>query len=165
MKSNIVARIVVVVALTLRCATVALAQGEGSCSPAGVSGTWGHTFTGTLFLPAPIGAVPIVAVGTATTDAEGNFTGTQHANHAGSVGLETIRGTMTVNADCSGTLTVGVYDQSGTTLLRTVTWALVFVDNAGELRAAVMSVVINGATVPAVVTLYAKRLFPDHGNR
>jgi hypothetical protein len=64
-----------------------------------------------------------------------------------------------VNADCTSTLTVGVYSAAGI-LVRTATFALVYFDNEQAARALVSSLVLaSGASVPAVLTVDARKLF------
>ncbi len=130
-----------------------------SCSQAGVAGKWGYTYTGTITLPT--GAIPAAAVGSFTLDADGNISGTQTRNVGGSVGEETIKGTGTVNHDCTATYKVDVYDGAGN-LLRTAVLASVFVDNETELRAMFASLVLpNGASLPTVITVNAKKLHSE----
>ena len=158
MKRNIVTAIVFAT-LVLAIAGVASAQDRGSCSYARVAGEWGYTFTATLILPT--GPVPFAGVGRYTLDSAGNFSGTQVSNRGGITSEDIIIGTATVNPDCTGTFTVGIYDQSGN-LLRTAIWAMVYVDKANEIRSILTSLVLqpSGTSVPAVATDHAKRLFP-----
>jgi len=141
----------------LSVAAVASAQGFRTCSNAGVAGEWGHTFTGTIILPS--GPAPIAAFGKVTIDAEGNISGTQTSSRNGTISEDTIKATVTVNSDCTGTLNVSIYDQSGTTLRRTATWDVVFVDNEREFRAIMTSLVPAGGTssVPVTITMGAKK--------
>jgi len=134
----------------------ASAQDRADCTAASVLGAWGYTEAGTLILPT--GAAPFAAVGKVTFDAAGNAIGTQTSSLAGRVSQDVVRGTYSVNADCAGTMTVGVYDESGT-LLRTIGLAFVIDDNASETRAVVTSLVLpNGMSLPSVITLEARRL-------
>jgi hypothetical protein len=76
----------------------------------------------------------------------------------GGVGEETIKGTGTVNADCSATFKVDVYDGAGN-LVRSAVLAGVFVDGTTELRAIFASLVLpNGASLPTVITVNAKKV-------
>jgi len=130
-----------------------------SCSQAGVAGEWGYIYTGTIILST--GAIPTASVGRFTLDAAGNISGTQTRNVGGSVAEETIKGTGTVNHDCTATYKVDVYDGAGN-LLRTAVLASVFVDNATELRAMFASLVLpNGASIPTVITVNAKKLHSE----
>jgi hypothetical protein len=133
-----------------------------SCSQAGVAGEWGYTYIGTIILPT--GSIPAAAVGRFTLDKEGNISGTQTRNVGGSVGEETIKGTGTVNNDCTATYKVEVHDGAGN-LLRSAVLASVFVDNEAELRAIFASLVLpNGASLPTVITLDAKKLSSGEEN-
>ena len=131
-----------------------------SCSQAGVAGKWGYTYTGTIFHPTA-GAIQTASVGRFTLDAEGNISGTQTRNVGGSTGEETIKGTGTVDQDCTATYKVDVYDGAGN-LLRSAVLAGVFVDDATELRAIFTSLVLpNGANLPTVITVNAKKLHSE----
>jgi hypothetical protein len=126
------------------------------CSNADVAGAWGWSETGTV-IPAT-GAVPFAFVARYTLDADGNLSGTATSNSNGSIANVTLKGTGTVNSDCTSTLTVGIYESG--TLLRTATVAFVYVDDAREGRGIVTSIVLAaGTNVPSVLTINAKRLF------
>ena len=159
---NTIGTMFVFCALSLSLAAVASAEPQGTCSTASVAGTWGFTDTGTVVLPT--GPVLFAAVGTITGDAQGNFSGTQTTSVGGRVSKETFVGTGTVNSDCTGTATFSVYDQSGTTLLRTAAFSVVFVDNAQEEREIATSLVLepSGTPVPTVITGSARKLSPGH---
>lgn len=163
-KRNIIRTVLSFSALLLSLAAVASAHPQATCSTASVAGTWGFTDTGTAILPT--GPVPFAAVGTITGDAHGNLSGTQTTSLGGRVSKETFKGTGIVNSDCTGTATFSVYDESGTTLLRTATFSVVFVDNAREEREIATSLVLEptGTQVPTVITGSAKKLFPNSGN-
>jgi hypothetical protein len=155
-------KIVSFATLLMSLAAIAQAQPDGTCSSARLAGAWGYTYTGALILPT--GAVPAGSVGRFTVDAAGNLSGTQTSSVGGSVGEDTIAGSVAVNSDCTGTATVRIYSSSGT-LLRTAVLALVFVDNAREFRAIFQSLVLaNGTNVPAVMTMDGKKLIPGRGN-
>ena len=160
MRRNIVLT-VFLAALSLSLAAVASAQGHRTCSNASVAGTWGYTETGTV-MP-PTGPVLVAAVGTYTFDRAGNFSGTQSSSTGGKVSQDTKLGTYVVNADCTATLTLSVFDLSETVLLRRSVWEIVLVESATEMRGIMTSllVVVPVETpVPPIVTLSAKRLFP-----
>ena len=131
-----------------------------SCSQAGVAGKWGYTYTGTIILPT--GAIPTASVGRFTLDEAGNISGTQTRSVNGSVAEEIIKGKGTVNADCTATYKVDVYDGAGI-LLRSAVLAGVFVDKARELRLIFASLVVlpSGTSIPTVITVDAKRLFDE----
>jgi hypothetical protein len=133
---------------------------DRSCSTAKAAGEWGYVYTGTLFLPT--GAVPVAAVGWYTFDKEGSVSGTQTRSVApGEAAQEVIKATGTVNSDCTATATVSVYDQSGN-LLRTAVLASVYVNNEREARSLFEWLMLsNGTSIRAVITVEAKKLFPE----
>lgn len=150
--------------LSLGLAATASAKDDHACSIASVAGHWGYSLQGTFFPPTATGPVPVAFVGTFTVDAVGNFSGTQTSNVGGNVAQDVLTGTVTVNSDCTGTQTVNIYNQSGI-LLRTAVWALVFVDDAREVRGTFESLVAqpSGANVPAIAIAEGKRLFRNQG--
>ena len=161
MTRKIVRLILFSATLLVSLAAVAKAQDDRICSTPGLAGEWGYTSTGALILPT--GAVPFALVGRLTFDAAGNFSGVQNSSDGfGQVGQETIKGTTTVNPDCTGTQNVNVYNQSGN-LLSTSVLAFVIVDNGQEVRAVFKSQTFNGTNAPTVATLNAKRQFPKSG--
>jgi hypothetical protein len=94
--------------LYMSLAPALLAQDDHLCSTAKAAGDWGVTLTGTLILPTS--AVPGAAVAKFTVDAAGNISGTEARNVGGGFANETITGTWTVNADCTGTTTVNIFE-------------------------------------------------------
>jgi hypothetical protein len=127
-----------------------------TCSAAAVAGEWAYTETGSVF-PSGV-AVPFAAVAKYTLDAGGNLLGTATSSSGGTVANVTLKGTGTVNADCTGTLTVGVY--SSGSLVRTATFDVVYVGETREARAIIASLVLaNGTIVPSVLTVDAKKVF------
>jgi hypothetical protein len=161
MKLNIVRTVFFLAALLLSLAGVGAAEDGRACSLHRVAGEWGYTATGTLILPT--GPSLLATVGKYTIDAEGHVSATQTTSKGGNIFEETVKGTLTVNSDCTGTLTASVYDPSGTTLDRTAVWAVVFVDNEREFRAIMKSVALEpGSTsTPPIATEDAKKLFRD----
>jgi len=160
MKRTIV-RTVCLATLFLCLPAIASAQGHRACSNASVAGTWGYTETGTVI--GPTGPISVAAVGSYTFDRAGNFSGAQSSSTGGKISQDTKQGTYVVNADCTATLTLSVFDLSETVLLRRSVWEIVFVESATEMRGIMTSllVVVPVETpVPPIVTLSAKRLFP-----
>jgi hypothetical protein len=155
--------------IVLGVAAVAPAQDRGlldrsarprGCSNARVAGNWGYTKTGTLFLPTGA-AVPFATMGILSLQANGSLSGVNAGSVNGSVSSDVLAGTFHIDADCTGTATVEVYDRSGS-LLRTLGMALVVDDDARELRGLVTSLVLpNGASLRTVITAQAKRVFRD----
>ena len=132
-----------------------------SCSLSAVAGTYGYTYTGTIFLPTGA-AIPAAAVGRATLDAEGNFSAQQTRSvGGGGGGEETLKGTYSVNADCTFTLKADVYDGSGN-LARSAVLAGVFDDNATEIRAIFAPLVRPDSTsLRTVITVSGKKLLVE----
>jgi hypothetical protein len=126
-----------------------------TCSAAVVAGEWAYTETGSVF-PASV-AVPFAAVARYSLNAGGDLVGIATSSSGGAVANVTLKGTGTVNADCTGTLTVGVY-ASGT-LVRTATFDVVYVDGGRGARAIIASLVLaNGTIVPSVLTVDARKV-------
>jgi len=152
---------VIVIATLFSLAPAAQADKQ-SCSQAGAAGNWGYTYTGSIVFPT--GAIPAAAVGSFSLDAQGNISGIQTRSVAGSIAEETIKGTGSVNHDCTASYTVEVYDGAGG-LLRTAVLTGVFVDKEQELRAIFASLVLpNGASLPPVITINAKKTFHEGEN-
>jgi len=128
---------------------VVAAGDAGTCSPAMLAGAWGYAETGTVYLPT--GAVPYASVGSYTVDADGNLSGARTASAGGTMITAKLKGTATLDPDCTGTLTVGFYDDSGT-LTNTAVKSVVYANNGTEARAIITS-------SQAVLTTTAKKLF------
>lgn len=148
--------------------TVATASAQDHrCTNPGLTGAWGYTETGTVVPPAASGQPPVlaVAVGRYDFDAAGGFTGTQYSSAAGTVSEDSKVGTYELSPDCTGTLTIKIYDPPGTTLRRTSVWSIVLVDNATEFRGIMISMALpNGVPLSPIMTISGKRLFRDRGN-
>jgi len=122
------------------------------CSSKTAIGSWGFTSTGSIPV---IG--PVAAVGIFTADGSGNLSGSQTRSLAGAIADETFTGTYTVNSDCTGTDVIQVYESG--VLVRTSTLKVVYDQNGRESRAIFQSVVLpNGTSLPAVLTIEAKRI-------
>jgi hypothetical protein len=122
----------------------ALAHSQ-SCSLRGAAGKYGYTTSGTI---PTLGAV--AGVGNITLDPSGNLSGAQTVSFNGAIVPETLSGTYTVNADCTGTATVNVYH--GTTLARTTNLSVVFDNDERELRAIFL-------TAGTVLTVQGRKTF------
>lgn len=133
---------------------VSMAQAEEHhhCSLARAAGHWSLTDNGTV-----INVGPRIAVGVFTLDGKGNLlngAGTSSLN--GNVANENFSGTITVNADCSGSFDVKIY--SGGQELFEITAFTAFDDDMNEMRAVFTSVVApDGTKLPTVIALEAKR--------
>lgn len=76
---------------------------------------------------------------------------------------ETITGSWSVNSDCTGTVTVNIYESG--VLVRTSVLAAVFVDHSSKLRLVQESLTLpDGTTIPVVVTVEGDRLFRGDGD-
>ena len=148
-------RTLCVVGLLVGLSAVASAQGRAGCQA--MTGEWAYTKTGTL-LP-PTGPIPYAAVGKFTVDPGGNISGSQDSSTGGTVVKNALIGTGTQETDCSVTATIGVYDQTGTILLRTAAMVWVVDDNGREARGIVTQLTLgNGAVVPQVITAVSRRV-------
>ena len=129
--------------------------GHGAiCSTATVAGNWGATLNGVLILPT--GPVPVGAVLRATADEDGNLTGSEARSVAGGYADETLSGSWTVNADCTGAATVNFYQADQ--LVRISAVAIVFDDHSKELRMVQQSLTLpDGTQLPVVVTVEGKK--------
>jgi uncharacterized protein YdeI (BOF family) len=162
MKRNIARRTLVILSIaTLYMSMAAMAQAEGpACSLALTAGKYALTDTGTV-----VGIGPRTAVGIWTMDAAGNVLngkGTSSLN--GNIAVEKFSGTYTVNGDCTGTIAVDIFDQSGNKIL-TVTGNLAWDDNVQEVRFIFTSAVLpNGTPLATVINGDARKLFPQSSN-
>ena len=155
MKRNNARATLAILSIAVFLATLAPAAHASTCTMASVAGNWGYTYTGTLLLPS--GPVPVAAVGRYTATADGNISGTQTRSVAGDTAQELIKGSGSLNSDCTGTATISVYDQSGN-LLRTATLASVYVNNGKEVRDIFESLVLpDGSALPVVITAEATK--------
>lgn len=162
MKNQIV-RMICLAALSLVVAGAASAKDFAVCSNASLEGAWGYTETGTVMVPSADGSVAVVAVAVGRYDFDfaGSFSGTQYSSAGGTVVSDAKVGTYTLNPDCTGTMTIKIYDPSGTTLRRTSVWAIVIDDKTTELRGIMISMVLpNGVALSPIMTVTARRLFP-----
>jgi hypothetical protein len=130
-------------------------QAAATCSTAKAAGDWGFTLAGTLILPT--GPVPGAAAGRISVDEMGNISGSEVRNVGGGFANETIKGLWTVNSDCTGTVTVNIYEAG--VLVRTSVLAAVFVNDLNKIRAVQESLTNpDGTTIPVVITLDGNRL-------
>ncbi len=136
--------------------TAAPALGDGVCSVERISGSWGYTWGGTIIRPTGE-VVSVAAVGKATFDTAGNFEALQVSSSGGTPSQDIIKGTYNVATDCTGVLTVGVYDKAGN-LLRKGIWALVFDDNASHINGLFISLTLpDNTNLPVIATMAAKK--------
>lgn len=161
-----VARTTAFAAILLGLTVAASAQEGQACSNASIRGAWGYTETGTVIAITSPSPTPITAaaVGRYDFDDAGGFTGVQKSSAGGAVSSDTKLGTYVVNEDCTGTLTLGVYNQAGT-LVRSSVWSVVITGHGSEMRGIMLS--MTGAPVPIapIMTFSATKLFPGRGNQ
>lgn len=125
---------------------------EPACGNGSLAGDYGFSITGTR-PSGPVPGAPIeTVVGVAMTHFDGNGNLTQTDNIHGSISGFTTpdrlgSGTYTVNADCSGTMTLSSPGSPTLTLL------IVVVDNGNEVRTAVV------APPPVVVTSNGRKVW------
>jgi len=154
-------RIACIVVLVIGLAGAAAAQ-DRRCSNDTLKGAWGYTETGSVILPASLPApyggtvVTAAAVGRYDFDKAGNFEGEQNSSSNGVVGPDTKLGTYTINADCTGTLTLTAYRFG--VAQRLSVWAFVIDDNGRQMRAIMMSMTLpNGIPLAPIMTMTASK--------
>src|SRR5437762_11268572 len=107
MKTNLVARASLAVIGLALLVTIALPAQAIQCSLANVAGSYGYTTSGFVAI-APGTFLPAAAAGRITFDVNGHVNGIQTRVVAGSSLDETSSGTHSVNANCTGSVTVPV---------------------------------------------------------
>jgi hypothetical protein len=154
MKSKIPSKCVgSLVALVLTVGLAAPAHADDhNCSLARSAGKWSFTDQGTV-----VGIGPRTAMGVFTFDGEGNLqNGVATSSLNGAIASETFSGTYTVNADCTGTISVDIF-ASGTEIL-VVTLNVAFDDDMKHMRGIFTSVATpNGTQLQTVINLDARR--------
>ena len=129
-----------------------------ACSNSTGAGTWAFTITGTVILPTGV-AVPVAQMGIFNQDSSGDLIGIQTRSLGGGIAQETFTGTTSTNPDCTGQVTVYVYDKQSGALVRTSTLDFILIDEGKEARAIVASIVLpNGASLAPVLTVEYKRV-------
>jgi len=155
MKRNIARIVLMTVSVAILSMSMAPQVSAQLCSATTVAGSWAATLTGTIILPT--GAVPAAAVLRFHVDAAGNVSGSEARNVGGDFVNETLKGTLIVHPNCTGTATADIF-QSGV-LTRTVVLAIVFDDNSTQLRMVQKSLTLpDGTNIPVVVTVEGKKL-------
>src|SRR5438552_3497468 len=148
MTRSLVRTILVVLSVaTLYMSLAPEVSAQATCSLATIAGSWGA-----ILFPAPPGPVPAAAVVRFNIDAMGNVSGTEARNVGGGFANETLKGTVSVNPNCTGTATVNFF-QSGA-LVRTSVLAVVFDNLSTHVRMVQKSLTLPDSTkVPVVITL------------
>ena len=136
------------------------ASAQGPCSLATIAGKWGATLTGTVLFSGPPtgpGPVPVAAVIRFDINTAGNVSGTEARNVGGGFANETLKGTVSVNPNCTGTATV-MFFESGA-LERTSVLSLVFDILSTHVRMVQKSLTLpDGTKLPVVVTVEGEKL-------
>jgi len=127
----------------------AMAQSQdtapASCSLSNIAGSYAFTASGSI---SPSTDTPFAAVGVLNIDANGNASGSDTANGLGVAVARTFRGTITVNSDCSGTVSLNFV---GAPFDGLAVANLVFEDGRKGIRG------VQIVPVGPVVTLSARR--------
>ena len=154
MKNNFARSLLVLGAVLV--ATLAPLQAHAAfCSTASTAGSWAYTYTGTIFTPN--GPLPAASVGHFRQDTSGNITGSQNRSVAGQSGVEDISGTISVNGDCTASLTINVLVNGQ--LQRTSALAGAFDSNGNHVRVIFQSLTLpDGTNVPVVITVDGNRM-------
>lgn len=151
-------RVLCLAILLLSFTAPALATQFHGCSTASGAGDWAYSYSGTVILPT--GPVPVATAGRFTAFANGTFSGTQTRSIGGDVAQETVTGTFSGKADCTGIYTVNVF-QAGV-LVRTATLTVITDNNGRSSRGIFTSLALaDGTNLPNVITVEAERIFPE----
>jgi hypothetical protein len=154
MKTSIL-RTLLVLGVVLAATLVPFQANAAQCSTASTAGNWAYTYTGTIFTPA--GPLPAASVGHFHQDAGGNIAGSQTRSVAGQSGVEDISGTISVNGDCTASLTINVLVNGQ--LQRTAGLAAVFDLSGNHVRVIFQSLTLpDGTNVPVVITIDGNRV-------
>jgi len=81
------------------------AEAQGACNLETLKGR--YVFTGRGFIEAVQPGIPRVHYGFFEFDGAGKLTGKQSSSRGGKIGRENLQGTYTMEADCTGTITLG----------------------------------------------------------
>ena len=146
-------------ALGVGIAPTAQAADKG-CSNATLTGTFAYTNAGffTAAAAPPLQAGPFAGVGIETFDGKGGTTATMWVSVNGNILQATIKGTYSVNTDCTGTLTLVPSIVSPPTTLPPGQVFFVIDDNGAEFRAINL---ISGH----VITTVGRKQFPKDNER
>ena len=129
------------------------------CSNALTAGNWAYTYTGTILTQN--GPLSAASVGHFFQDSAGNLSGSQTRSVAGNSGVEDIVGTVSVNKDCTGTGTIGVFVNGQ--LQRTATIALAYDSDTNHLRGIFEDLTLpDGTNVPVVLVIDGNKLASKH---
>jgi len=160
MKRNIAPTLVVFIAFAAFVVSIVPTVQARTCSNATAVGAYGFSGNGSIIRPT--GPVPVVQVGRITEDEDGNVAGTEIVSVGGVIGRHLIKGTISVNSDCTGTITIQTFEPSGAPLGRS-TASIVLVDNGRkQLGIFIELLAPNGTVIPTATSILGERLFPGH---
>lgn len=148
-------RLVVIFAGALMLSVAAEGQEEQpGCSAQSAAGKWSFTDSGTV-----IGLGPRTAVGIFTLDGDGHLlNGMAWSSLNGNFTDERFSGTYTVASDCTGTITVNIFDKKSGNEIFAVLLNTAFDSKMKELRGIFNSVTApNGSQLSTVINLEARR--------
>ena len=153
-------QVTLTIALAVGIALTAQADDQG-CSNATLTGTFAYTNTGffTAAAAPPLQAGPFAGVGVETFDGKGGTTATMWISINGNILEVTIKGTYSVNTDCTGTLTLVPSIVSPPTTLPPGQVFFVIDDNGGEFRA------INTISGHVITTVGRRQFSKDNGRQ
>ncbi len=97
-------------AFVLGILTRAEADEHRGCSNASLQGSFGFTSTGTVLASPPPFAGPFAEIGRQTFDGRGNTEATATLSANGNIVRVTVQGTYVVNPDCTGSMTLFVFE-------------------------------------------------------
>jgi len=155
MRQSLFCKTLTIISFGLLLSALAPVARATTCSAATVKGDWALTLSGALLLPT--GPVPVAAVVRATLGLDGSVTGGEARNVGGQYADETLRGTFSVNPDCTGTATVNFFEDEQ--LVRTSTLTLIFDDNSKQVRMVQKSLVVpTDTSLPVVILVEGRKL-------
>ena len=129
-----------------------------TCSNATVAGEYGFAASGSVIFPTR--PVPAVEVGRFTVEEDGNLTGSDTGSLGGVIAHRLVKGTLSINPDCTGAMTLQSFTPSGA-LLDTTTVSIVVVDNERKQLGIVTKLIDpKGAVLPTVLSIVGERISP-----
>ena len=160
MKQSVICKIVFNLCLAAIPFALAPAAHGQSCSPSGVAGAYAFHDTGYIIGAGGQPNQPRHAIARLTLTSAGRISGPVTASLNGNVSRATLRGTFTVNANCTGTVSISEFDQSGNLVLN-ATADLIWDDNVEEIQFIFTSATLpDGTPLPNVISGTARRLAP-----
>jgi hypothetical protein len=155
MKRSVANLYVLILSLVVISGGLAQTAHAMKCSTETVAGNWGFTLSGSAIVNGS--PVLVAAVGTVTADEEGNLNGTEARSVGGGYADETITGTWTVNANCTGTLDARIYESGQ--LVRISVTSVVFDDGSKQFRMVQKSLTLPDGTtqLPVIITLEGRK--------